>query len=137
MSEMERWKEEFLNLKTIAVVGATDRVEKWGYKIFKRLRDEGYEAIPIHPRLKELEGVKCYPSLLEAPSSIEGVDVVIPPARVMEVLKQCVEKGISYVWLQPGTESEEALRFGEEQGLKLIHHDCVLQALNRRQGGKT
>ncbi len=134
MSGMEKWMEEFLELKKIAVVGATDKKEKWGYKILKRLLDEGYEVVPIHPKLKEIEGISCYPSLKEVPDDIEGVDIVVPPSITPKVVQQAIEKGIQYIWLQPGAESEEAIEVAQKSGkeVKLIHHNCVLQALNKR-----
>ena len=132
---MEQWIEEFLAFRTIGVVGATDKKEKWGYKIFRRLLNEGYQVVPIHPKLQEIEGEACYPSLQEAPDGIEGIDVVVPPSAVRAVMEDALACGIGYVWLQPGAESQETIEFGTQHGLKVIHHHCILQELNARAKG--
>jgi uncharacterized protein len=53
---------EFMAQKKFAVVGATDNPEKYGNQIVKNLIKRGYEVYPVNPKLKELEGLPCYPS---------------------------------------------------------------------------
>lgn len=132
MEKIKKRMAEFLKLKNLAVVGATDNKGKWGYRIFMRLQKEGYNTIPIHPKLESLEGKKCYPSLLDIEETVEGVDIVVPPAATKKVLEECVQKGIQYAWIQPGAETDEAIEYGESQGLELIYRECVLATLDGR-----
>ncbi|MBC7105282.1 MAG: CoA-binding protein, partial [Firmicutes bacterium] len=34
---------------------------------------------------------------------------------------------IERIWLQPGAESEAAIKFCQEQGLKVVHSLCVMR----------
>ena len=117
---------EFIAQKKFAIVGATDNTKKYGYEIFKNLKSRGYEVYPVNPRLKELEGTKCYPSLGDIPVKVDVVDFVVPPAVTEEVLKECKRLGLDRIWLQPGSESETAIAFCHENNLKVVHSVCVM-----------
>jgi predicted CoA-binding protein len=116
---------EFMAQKRFAIVGATNNTKKYGYEIFKNLRSRGYEVYPVNPKLKELEGVKCYPSLTDIPTKVDVVDFVVPPAVTEATLKECKNLGLDRIWLQPGSESEAALAFCHENKLKVVHDTCV------------
>jgi len=117
---------EFMAQKRFAIVGATDNPKKYGHQIFKNLKSRGYEVYPVNPRLKELEGVKCYPSLADIPVRVDVVDFVVPPKVTEITLKECKRLGLNRIWLQPGSESETAIAFCRENDLKLVHDTCVM-----------
>ena len=117
---------EFMAQKRFAIVGATDDTRKYGYEIFKNLRRRGYEVYPVNPRLRELEGTRCYPSLTDIPVKVDVVDFVVPPAVTEEILKECKRLGLDRIWLQPGSESETAIAFCHKNNLKVVHDVCVM-----------
>ena len=123
---MQELIREFMAQKRFAVVGATDNPQKYGHQIVKNLQKRGYEVYPVNPRLTELEGLKCYASLAEIPVKVDVVDFVVPPGVTEETLKQCKELGLYHIWLQPGSESETAIAFCEENHLKVVHSVCVM-----------
>lgn len=92
----------------------------------KDINCRGYEVYPVNPRLKELEGTKCYPSLSEIPVKVDVVDFVVPPPVTEQILKECKKLGLERIWLQPGSESEAALTFCNENNLKVVHSMCVM-----------
>jgi predicted CoA-binding protein len=117
---------EFMAQKKFAVVGATDNPQKYGNQIVKNLKGRGYEVYPVNPKLKELEGLSCYPNLAAIPVKVDVVDFVVPPAVTEEILRQCQELGLNRIWLQPGSESQKAIVFCEENNLKVVHSVCVM-----------
>lgn len=123
-------KEKMLSLKRWAVLGATDKRDKYGYKIFEILRKNGYDVYPVNPRIKTIEGVKVYPNILEIPETIDVVDFVVNPTIGERLIHQVSQKGIKNIWLQPGARSEEMDRLAEELDLNTVK-DCVLAALKR------
>jgi len=123
---MEELIKEFMDQKRFAVVGATDNPEKYGNRIVKNLRGRGYEVYPVNPKLEEVEGLKCYPSIAEIPVRVDVVDFVVPPKATEEILKQCKNLGLDRIWLQPGSESETAIAFCEANNLKVVHSVCVM-----------
>ena len=96
--------QQALDQKVWAVIGATHKTEKFGYKIYKCLKDHGYEVYPVNPNIAEIDGDKCYSSLSALPVVPAVVDFVVPEAAGMAALDECKELGISTVWLQPGAD---------------------------------
>lgn len=117
---------EFMSQKKFAVIGATDNPEKYGNQVIKNLKKRGYEVYPVNPRLKEVEGLPCYASLAEIPVRADVIDFVVPPGVTEEILKQCKELGFKRIWLQPGSESEAAIAFCNENNMKVVHSVCVM-----------
>jgi len=123
---MQDMIKEFMAQKRFAIVGATDNPEKYGHQIFKNLKNRGYEVYPVNPKLKELEGTRCYASLANIPVKVDVVDFVVPPGVTEEILKECKELGLNSIWLQPGSESEAAIAFCRKNSLKVVHDVCVM-----------
>ncbi|MBN2098937.1 MAG: CoA-binding protein [Dehalococcoidia bacterium] len=124
--DLEELIKEFMDQKRFAVVGATDNPEKYGNRVVKNLRDRGYEVYPVNPKLEEVEGLKCYASIAEIPVSVDVVDFVVPPNATEGILKQCKDLGLDRIWLQPGSESEPAIVFCQDNNLKVVHSVCVM-----------
>lgn len=123
---MEELIKEFMAQKKFAVIGATDNAEKYGNRIFKSLTGRGYEVYPVNPNLKEIEGVKCYPTLSDIPVKVEVVDFVVPPSVTESILKECKKLGLDNIWLQPGSESDAAIAFCRDNKLKVVYGTCVM-----------
>ncbi len=123
---MQELIKEFMAQKKFAVVGATDNPEKYGNQIVKNLIKRGYEVYPVNPKLKELEGLPCYPGLSAIPVKVDVVDFVVPPSATEEILKQCRELGLNRIWLQPGSENEAALAFCRNNNMKTVQSVCVM-----------
>ena len=118
--------EKVLELKTWAVVGANENKDKFGYKIFKFLQENGrYTVYPVNPGLQSVMGHKCYPSVKDLPEKPDVVDVVVPPKVGEQIMRDCAESGIQNVWLQPGADAEAVVKLGQELGLNVIKA-CVL-----------
>jgi len=123
---MQKLIDEFMGMKRFAVVGASDNPEKYGNRIVKNLKGRGYEVYPVNPRLKEVDGSTCYASLADIPVKVDIVDFVVPPVVTEEVLKQCRELGLNRIWLQPGSESQAAINYCQENNLYVVYNVCVM-----------
>jgi len=116
----------FLNQKRFAVVGSFRNESKYAYQILKTLKNRKYEVYPVNPRLKEVEGLICYPSVKDIPVVCDVADIVTPPKVTERIVRECKEKGIGRVWLQPGAESEEAIKFCKENNIQVVSNICVM-----------
>lgn len=118
----------FLAGKRIAVAGVSRDSKQTANAIFRKLRDSGFEVVPVNPNANELEGVPCYPDLASIPGTVDGVMVVTSPAIGLEVVRQCAAKGIRRVWFHrsfgAGSVSEEAVEEGKKLGLDVIVGGC-------------
>jgi predicted CoA-binding protein len=118
--------EDFLGQRTLAVVGASRDEKKFGNKVYKDLIRKGYQTYPVNPKADEIDGQPCYPDLGALPEAVDGVVFVVPPAQTEQVVRQAAELGISRVWMQQGSESEDALRFCEENDISTVSGECIL-----------
>ena len=109
-----------------AVVGASRDPEKYGYRVYRDLKEAGYRVYPVNPNADEILGDKCYPNLRELPVIPDVVNTVVPPRVTEKIVKTCKDLGIKKVWMQPGSESEEAIKFCEENGIEVIHGVCIM-----------
>lgn len=114
--------------KVWAVIGATHKTEKFGYKIYKCLKDHGYEVYPVNPNVASIDGDTCYSSLSDLPVVPSVVDFVIPEAAGLAAIDECIALGINTIWLQPGADKPAVLNKASEAGLHVIQ-DCVLVQL--------
>ncbi|HAX61263.1 MAG TPA: CoA-binding protein [Elusimicrobia bacterium] len=122
----ENITKDFLVQKNIAVAGSFRSKEKVAYRIFLQLKEKGYNVFPVNPSISELEGVKVYGSVLEISQKVDAVDIVTPPAVTEKIVEECKKKGIKYVWMQPGAESENAIKFCERNNIKVIYNTCLM-----------
>jgi predicted CoA-binding protein len=118
--------DKILNHKLWAVIGVSKDPAKYGHKVYSQLKKAGYSVYAINPGLESIDGDPCYPSLAALPIVPDAVSVVVPPKITEQVITDCINLGINSVWLQPGSESEEAIRNGEAHGIEVIHNQCVL-----------
>ncbi len=124
---MEETIKRMLACQRFAVAGATNKQHKFGYQIFQHLRARGYEVTPVHPALDAVDGVACYPSVLALPEpSPEVVCCVTPPAATLKIVEQCADRGVMYVWMQPGASSPEAVALCAQKGIDCVHDQCVM-----------
>lgn len=121
-------KEKTMSMKNWAVVGATNKKNKYGYKIVKRLKKNNYNVFPVNPKCKDIIGLNCYSDLSSIDSKIDVVDVVVKPEIGIEVMKEINDLGIKYVWLQPGTRSQEIRDFAAKNEIEIIEN-CIYASL--------
>ena len=119
--------EEFLRKENvIAVVGATTSPEKWGYKIYMKLRDVFSRVYPVNPKHSDIMGDQCYPGLKSLPEKPDVVITVVPPEVTEKVVEVCGELGIKKVWMQPGSESVKATGLCRSNGIEFISNACFV-----------
>jgi len=109
-----------------AVVGASRDPKKYGHQVYRDLRNAGYRVYCVNPNADEILGNICYPSLKVLPVKPDVVDVVVPPRITDQLVKTCKKLGIRKVWMQPGSESETAIKFCEENRIDVVHGVCVM-----------
>lgn len=121
-------KHPWLELKNWAVLGASTKTNGYGHRITKALMDSGYHVIPLSPNHDEVEGLKCYKSILDYEGPIDVVDFVVNPMIGLHVLDAVIEKGVNKILLQPGTASEDLIAKAEANGIEVLQ-SCILVLL--------
>lgn len=131
MEDMVKVKKEMLEKKVWVVVGVTGKKDRFGYKIWKTLKEYDYETYGVSPNYEELEGDKIYPSLKDLPKKIDVLDMVVSPKIAMGVLDEAKEAEIEYIWFQPGTYNDAVIAKAKEMEFKILYDDCVYATLKK------
>lgn len=135
----------FFTPKGVAVIGATANRKKGGNIIVTNLM-RGYtgKIYPVNPRYDEIEGLKCYPSVMDVPDPVELAVVFVGAEMVPGVIRECAARGISGAMLESAGFSEtgpegaalqeEAARLAREGGIRLWGPNCMglVDVKNRR-----
>jgi len=123
---------------SIAVVGTSPDAGSHGYQYLRFLIDAGYcgHIYPIHPREKNILGLRTYPAVQEIPGTVDYVICCIKANRVLDLLRQCAQKKVKAVHLftaklsETGDEQarhlEEAIKNeAQKLGIRLIGPNCM------------
>ncbi len=119
-------KEILSEVKTIAVVGASNNSERDSYKVMKVLIDHGYKVFPINPNQegKLILGRLCYADLSSISDQIDMVDIFRAEDAILGVTKEAIKIGAKVLWTQLGLINKEASELAKDAGLKVVMDRC-------------
>ena len=85
-----------LSPRSIAVIGATPDPHRVGGRPLSFLRRFGFPGpiYPINPKYEEVQGLKCYASVLEIRQQVDMAVVAVPAAGVLNAVRDCQFAGI-------------------------------------------
>jgi len=124
------------NPKAVAVIGASSKELHIGNRVIKNLLDFEYKGpiYPINPKADEIRGVKAYPSILDVPTDVDVVHIVIPAKYVPMAIADCGKKNVKFVILNGGGFAEvgpegaaiqaDCLAKAEEAGIRIFGPNC-------------
>ena len=129
---MKELIEDMLEKKKWAVVGATQNVNKFGYKVYMMLKSFGYEVYAVNPVYDAIEGDLCYNTLHDLPVKVDCVSVVIGPERSVHLIDEVVSEKIENIWFQPKTYDSKIIKKAKNLNLNTIYDECVLVQLKEK-----
>ncbi|MGD1804821.1 bifunctional acetate--CoA ligase family protein/GNAT family N-acetyltransferase [Dapis sp. BLCC M126] len=82
--------------KSVAVIGATDRVGSVGRTILWNLMSNpfGGTIFPVNPKRHNVLGIPAYPNIKAIPEPIDLAIIAIPAPMVPDAVRNCVEVGV-------------------------------------------
>ena len=112
-------------VKTIAVVGLSPRVERPSYRVSRAMQGFGYRIVPVRPAVTEVLGEKAYARLSDIPFPVDLVDVFRNADEVGPIVDECIALGVKRLWLQDGVVNEEAAQKARAAGITVVMDRCV------------
>jgi acyl-CoA synthetase (NDP forming) len=100
MEESIQKLDAFFNPRSVAVIGATKKVDKAGHVIFKNFaanKQRGVfkgELYPVNPNEDSILGFKCYPSITHIPEEVELIVVIVPAKIVPSIMEEAAAKKV-------------------------------------------
>lgn len=117
---------QFLDAQPIALVGVSRNPKKFGYAVFKELKEKGMKIVPVNPEADEIQGEKSYRNVTSLPSDVKGIIVLTKKDQTASVVKEAVAKGIKEIWIQQMADSKEAMGELKGAGINYITGECIL-----------
>jgi len=115
-------------VKTIAMVGVSNKESRPSYFAFKYLLERGYRMIPVNPGLAggELLGQKVYAKLADIPEPVDMVDIFRAAPYALGIVEEALklQPRPRVVWMQLGIRNDAAAALAEQNGLKVVMNRC-------------
>ncbi len=115
-------------VKTIAMVGASEKDNRPSYFAFKYLLERGYKMIPVNPGHagQAMLGQRIYARLAEIAEPVDMVDIFRAAKYALPIVQEALalKPRPQVIWMQLGVRSDEAAALAEANGMKVVMNHC-------------
>ena len=119
-------------MERVAVLGASDKPDRYSNMALKLLMEYGHEVYPIHPVKKTILGLNVYKSIDDIKDNIDTLTIYLNPRAVEAEIKKILNLSPGRVIFNPGTESGEAISVLKDNGITVVE-GCTLVMLKTSQ----
>ena len=126
-----------LRPNSVAVIGASDDPARIGGRPLRYMREAGYAGAlyPVNPKRERVQGLTCYPSILDIPTAADCAIVALPAPLVVPAVAACAQRGVrSAVIFSSGFAEADAegaalqaelSRLAAETGIRVVGPNCL------------
>lgn len=120
-------------VKTIALVGASNKEERASYRVMQFMQGKGFKVIPVSPRLagQTLLGETVYENLESVPLPVDMVDLFVNSERVTPIIDSAIALSPSVIWMQIGVVNPAAAEIAKAQGIDVVMDRCPKKEIAR------
>jgi predicted CoA-binding protein len=122
------FRDILLTVKTIAVVGASDKETRPSHSVFAFLLAQGYHVIGVNPSMvgKSVHGALFFKTLADIPEPVDMVDIFRNSAAAGGVVDEALalDPKPKVIWMQVGVQDEVAATRARALGVKVVMNHC-------------
>ncbi|WP_169544890.1 CoA-binding protein [Sneathiella aquimaris] len=124
------------DVKTIAVVGASDNPVRPSYFVMRYMQRKGYRIIPVNPGKagSTLLGETIYASLADIPEPVDMVDCFRTADAIPGIVEEAIAINANVLWMQLGITHQDAAQTAEEAGMRVVMNRCPKIEFGRLSG---
>ncbi len=112
----------------VAVIGASDKPDRYSYQAVGLLKEKGHKVFPVHPRVKEIHGIAVYSSVCDIHDKIDTVTMYVGEKYSNEIIEDVVGKSPRKIIFNPGAENLRMKDRAKEKGIETLDA-CTLVLL--------
>lgn len=116
----------------VAVIGASNKPERYAYQAFQLLREKGHQVYPVHPRLEEINGVRVYKCVGDIPDEIHTVTLYVGGKILQKLVPELMTLSMKRIIFNPGTENDALEKCFQTTGVEVVR-GCTLVMLKTNQ----
>ncbi len=119
-------------MSTVAIIGATNKPDRYANKAMHALQKHGHEVVLINPFKKEVEGKGCLASVADYTGEVDTVTLYVNPKRFQDHIDGVLKIQPKRVIMNPGTEDDAHQQRLEAAGITVLQA-CTLVLLSTHQ----
>jgi predicted CoA-binding protein len=114
------------SVKTIALVGASQKAHRASNRVMRFLLDNNYQVIPVNPALSgtELMGQTVYATLADIPFTVDMIDVFRDASHLQRIVEEAISLNIKTIWTQLEVVDAKAINYAEDNGICMVVDRC-------------
>ena len=116
----------------VAVLGASNEHNRYSYKAVKTLKEQGYFPLPVHPFIKEIDGLRVYECLEDISELVNTITVYLSANNSDRVAESLIASGASRIIFNPGAENPKLSVRLRVKGIDVVQA-CTLVLLSTGQ----
>jgi len=116
----------------VAILGASNKKDRYSYKALQLLLEKGHTPLPVHPALNDIDEVPVFHNLDELPRDLDTLTIYVNPTLSSELEEKIVHLSPRRIIFNPGTENPELKRKLEDKGI-IVQEACTLVLLRTGQ----
>ncbi len=117
---------------TVAVIGASDKPDRYSYQALNLLREKGHTVYPVHTRIKTIDGVAVYPSISDIQKPIHTITLYVSADISSSMQEAILSINPKRIIFNPGAENPSLMQATQEKGIVAINA-CTLVMLRTNQ----
>jgi len=117
-------------VKTIAIIGLSDKPDRPSYQVAQYLINQGYQIIPVNPNITQVFGQKSYPNISSIPQNIniDIIDIFRKSEEIIPLIQEIIDSGRqSIIWLQEGIDNSDAVNLAQSHGFEITSGICLMK----------
>lgn len=114
----------------VAVVGASDKPDRFSYKAIKELTHHGHAVYPVHPKIREVQGIPVYHSLKDIPAPVDTITMYVNADKSATMERDILDVKPDRVIFNPGAENPALAAVLDKAGIEVVEH-CTLVMLSQ------
>lgn len=118
--------------QNVAILGASDRPDRYAYKAFKMLQEYGHHPLPVSPNVAEVEGVKSVKSVKELTTPVDTLTMYVGAKISNQLTEELLALKPKRVIFNPGSENPELADKLAQAGSEVLEA-CTLVLLRTEQ----
>lgn len=118
--------------RTVAVLGASPKPERYSNQAVSLLQQEGYAVFPVHPAVEEIHGLPCIKTLDDITPPLNTLTVYVNPGVSNGMTDSILRLKPERIIFNPGAENPDIAENARQAGIEVLEA-CTLVMLKTGQ----
>ncbi len=112
----------------VAVIGASNKPQRYSYQAMMLLKEKGHKVFPVHPNIREIEGVVVYKTIQDIPDMVDTVTMYVGEGTSNDMIDDILKKTSRRIIFNPGAENAILRDRAKDRGIEVLDA-CTLVLL--------